>query len=89
MIAVVRDLQVVNTETVAVYGLEPQVRLQLKMLAAAQGRTMAEMVTKLIEQAYNNEQFALDGKKRRKVKRLIKKALGRHILHLKYRTNVS
>jgi hypothetical protein len=60
-----------NDQTVAIYGITPETRLHLKLLAAASGKTMAEAITGLVEDAYNVGRVTSDDK-RRKVKRIIK-----------------
>lgn len=61
------------SKIVNIYGVSPEVRLKLKLLAAIHGRSMANMVSELIEQAYDTDKALLDRKQKSKVRRLIKR----------------
>lgn len=59
-------------KTVAVYGLSRTTRLKLKLLAAVQGKTMSEMVTELIEQAFNSNETELSEQTKRRIRKIVR-----------------
>jgi plasmid stability protein len=60
-------------KTVAIWGISPGTRLKLKLLAAAHGRTMAEEVSELIEQAFQRDNTSLTDTMVNRVRRIIRR----------------
>ena len=60
-------------KTVAIWGISPETRLKLKLLAVAYGRTMAEEVSGLIEQAFQSDDVSLTDKMVSRIRRIIRR----------------
>jgi len=59
--------------SVNIYGISAQTRLKLKLLSVVHQVSMSEMVTQLIETAYNEDKISIGKENRSKLKRIIKK----------------
>jgi len=73
-----------TNKKVAIYEVTPETKLQLKLLAVATNKSMAQVVTALIEEAFNkNKKVSLDGKQRSRFKRIVRKYLGKGSVSIK------
>jgi hypothetical protein len=59
--------------TVAIYGIDPKIRLKLKLLATVHGKTMAKMCETLIEEAYERDETQISRKSKSKLRRIIRR----------------
>ena len=58
---------------IAIWGVTRTSRLQLKLLAAGRGMTMAKSVSELIDEAFKKDNTILTRKMQNKIKRIIDK----------------
>ena len=58
-------------KTVAIWRISPGTRLKLKLLAVSHGRTMADVVSELIEQASQRDDSSLIDKVVSRTRRII------------------
>lgn len=53
--------------------LSSDVRLHLKLLSAIHSKTMGQMISQLIDEAYNRDEMLITRKHKSKIKRLVKR----------------
>ena len=70
--------------TVNIYGVTSETRLHLKLLAVSSKKSMAQVVTDLVEVAFNNNaEVGLDTKQRSRFKRIVRKYLAKGSVSIK------
>ncbi len=59
----------------AIWHVSPETRLKGKILAMAKGQTIGELITKMIDEAYNADDTILSDKKKRVIRRVIRRTI--------------
>ena len=71
-------------KTVPIWGITSETRLHLKLLAVAANKTMAQVVTDLVEAAFKSStKVGLDRKQRSRFKRIVRGCLGKGSVSIK------